>query len=273
MQTASSFVTNLREKLRQNAWLIRTCKDLATLRALKQRSATRGVTHEPLHLRGLDRPVLVRPGATDVPVVWELFYGGEYSCSAGWPFRVVVDCGANVGLFLAWALRETGGALERYVGVEPDPSSFETLKLQVSSLDLEQRARLVQAAVWHEDGHVSFDDEGPSWGHAVRPSGGRQVRACTMNTILDEAGIEHADLIKIDIEGGERQLLDTFATWSQRTDAIVVELHAGLDDAWLAEKVMPHGFRAFATGALFRDHPGAVRVGSRVERQLRATNL
>lgn len=262
---------SLWKKARENFWLASTCADVATFRALK--GVSPDLPHAMLRLRGLDAPIVYRPGATDVPVVWELFYGREYECTAGWPFRTVIDCGANVGLFLAWAMREAGGRLEHYVGVEPDPSSFATLALQLDAMKLHGKAKLFQAAVWDKDGSVSFDDDGPSWGHTVRETGTRQVRACSMTTILDEAGIERADLVKIDIEGGERTVLETLGTWADRVDAIVVELHDGLDDEWFASKVCPHGFHAYATGKLFRDHPSAVRAGSALAQRVSAPPL
>lgn len=257
-------MARLTDRIAHNAWLLRTSRDLETFMALKGRRQSGG--HGTLRLRGLDSGIQYRPDSTDVAVVWELFKNGEYHFSGGWPFRTVVDCGANSGMFLAWVMRESRGQLDRYIGVEPDPDAFAMLSRQAKALRIEDRASLVNAAVWHADGHVAFDDSGPSWGHSVREDGKRQVRACSMSTILDEAGLEHADLIKIDIEGGEATVLQGMGTWASRADAIVVELHGGLGFKWFAEQVTPHGFTPFAAGKLFRDHCGAVRTASKVWR-------
>lgn len=259
MKTFFAERSSIVRRLKNNLWLATASRDMETLLALKGMRRERALA--TLNLRGLRTPVLVRPNATDVEVVWELFSGREYEFVNGWPFKTVLDCGANVGLFLAWVMRESRGRIEKYVGVEPDNEAFSLLQMQASMLGVRERA-LVNAAVWSSDGTVSFDDEGPSWGHAVRSSGGRRVRSATVPSILDEAKLDRVDLAKIDIEGGEKAVLQTLGDWAHRVDVIVTELHGGLDDAWFAAQVRPHGFQAFATGALFHAHCGAIRIGS-----------
>src|SRR5262245_50183947 len=89
-----------------------------------------------LRLRGLENPVLYRPGTTDVSVAWEIFRLREYDCEPGWDFRTVVDCGANVGMFLAFALMKNGTKLDRYVGVEADRDAFGVLERQAEAADV-----------------------------------------------------------------------------------------------------------------------------------------
>lgn len=258
-------MTTMLERLANNLWLLQVSRDAETFWALKGRAPADG--HGTLRLRGLDAPVRYRSGSTDIAVVWELFRGREYSFAGGWPFRTVVDCGANAGLFLAWLMRESGGQIDRYVGIEPDESSFEMLTQQAAGLGLGERALLVSAAVWDADTTVRFHDEGPSWGRSVREEGGREVRACTLPTLLKEAGLERVDLVKIDVEGAEDAVLRTLGLWADCVDAIVVELHGDFDDAWFAEQVRPHGFTPFPPGVLFKDHCGALRAGSALARR------
>ncbi|MGH8115528.1 MAG: hypothetical protein ACREPS_10825, partial [Rhodanobacteraceae bacterium] len=85
-----------------NLWLLTRCSNIRTVLAMKGRRRF-AQPHDYLNLRGLTRPVVFRPHTTDIPVAWELFRNGEYTTPT-WPFRTVVDCGANCGMFLAWAL-------------------------------------------------------------------------------------------------------------------------------------------------------------------------
>lgn len=261
---------SLANRVAQNFWLIGIARDAATVAALKGKAAPLpdGERFGRLRLRGLAGPVLFRPAATDVKVVWELFHKREYQfVPGGWPFQTVVDCGANVGMFMAWVLRTGGASVTRYVGVEPDVDSFELLREQVRSQSFDGRATLFQAAVWERDGSVSFDDTGASWSHHVSEGGGgRAVRAMTVGTILDEAKLPSCDLLKLDIEGGERQVLAALRPSAARVDALVAELHQGLDYRWFADVVSAAGFLPAPAGKLFRLHPGAVRRGGRFER-------
>jgi FkbM family methyltransferase len=246
-------------RVRDNMWLLGACRDLQTLRAMKSRApdSTRDV--RPLRFRALETPVLYRPGSTDIAVAWELFQRGEYECTQPWDFPTVVDCGANVGLFLAFVVMQMNGRLYRYIGVEADSEAFRLLERQVEELQVGPKCRLIHAAAWGVDGEVRFDDTGPSWARHVSATGGTCVRALSVESILDEAGLRECDLLKLDIEGGERTVLPQMKTWGPRVRMVVAELHDGLDYLWFAAIAEGAGFRPFPPGELFRSHPGAIR--------------
>jgi len=246
-------------KVRNNLWLLRTCRDWRTLRAMKQRGAATAENAQILNLRDLGTSILYRPGTSDISVAWELFYCREYDCTRGWNFGTVVDCGANVGMFLAFALMKAGAGLRRYVGVEADSDSFEMLELQATTMAVRSKSHLLHAAAWGHDGEVRFDDQGPSWGRHVSAGGTGRVRAMTIESILDEAGLEECDLLKLDIEGGEHNVLPRMTSWGPRVRMVVAELHHGLDYAWFASIAESAGFQPFPPGELFRAHPGAIR--------------
>lgn len=247
------------ERVRGNLWLLGACRDWSTLRAMKSRPAPGTSDVGALRLRGLAAPVLYRPHTTDIAVAWELFRQGEYECTEPWDFPTVVDCGANIGMFLAFALSKLGRRLRRYVGVEPDDAAFVLLERQARHAGVASRCRLLHAAAWHDDGAVNFDDAGPSWGHHVSAHGARRVRTLCIESILDAAGVEQCDLLKLDIEGAERQVLPRIRAWGPRVRVVVAELHAGLDYAWFAALASDAGFEPFPPGKLFRLHPGAIR--------------
>ena len=75
-----------------------------------------------------------------------------------------------------------------------------------------------------------------------------EVRGVTVDTIMKEQGIEHIDILKIDIEGAEREVFKDPSSWLGSVDALIVELHErmksgcdrsfynstnGFDDEWL----------------------------------------
>ncbi len=258
----------LAERVANNYWLFQVCRDPATRDRLK-RAGELGrddtAPHE-LRLRGLPGPLSYRPGSTDLLVVWELFRTREYDVTANgrFPFRSVLDGGASGGYFLAWLLQRTRGRLEHYIGVEADRESFAALERQAQAFGVDERCSLVHGAVWERDGVVPFDDRGPSWGRKVQSGGRASVRSLSVGSILDLAGHTHIDLLKLDIEGGERAVLESRG-WNTRVGAVVAELHDGLDYAWFSRTMRMQGFIPVRPGGLFRTHPGAVRRGSRFE--------
>ena len=250
-------------RVRDNLWLLGECRDWPTLRAMKKRTSRGAADVQQLRLRAVGAPILYRPGTTDVSVAWELFHLREYDCAREWDFETVVDCGANVGMFLAFAVMKGGPSLRRYVGVEADGAAFGVLERQAVGMAVQGRSVLLQAAAWHADGEVRFDDRGPSWARHVSEDGETRVRAMTIESILDAAGLEQCDLLKLDIEGGERTVLPGMRSWGPRVRSVVAELHDGLDYRWFAAVADDAGFEPFPPGALFRAHPGAIRRGPR----------
>jgi hypothetical protein len=53
-----------------------------------------------------------------------------------------------------------------------------------------------------------------------------RVRAVTIASLMDKAGFDRVDILKLDIEGAEIELFDANCEeWIDRVDAIVIELH------------------------------------------------
>ncbi len=88
------------------------------------------------------------------------------------------------------------------------------------------------------------------------------VQTLTVNSILDRAGLNEVDLLKLDVEGGEKQVLEALPTWRHRVKCLVVELHSfehRLDFEWFSSLARASGYHPMPAGTLFRGLPGAVR--------------
>ncbi len=194
-------------------------------------------------------------------VIWELFRGGAYRPLEPIKPRTIVDLGANIGVFAAYCVKAFGDGLERYVGVEPDAASFEILKENVDRLGLTDRSHLVRVAVADREGVDMFDTSGTSWSHCLSPDGSDVVDVRRLSTVLDDAGVERVDLLKIDIEGAESELLRDVDAWAERVDLLVAELHGDFDFEAFRHALEPVGFDVSDAGALFAGNPGALRRG------------
>lgn len=180
-------------------------------------------------LRAGDFEVVIRHATADVATLDEVFYSREYDFpspvrraldSAG-PRLSVVDLGANIGLFDLWVLRHFPEA--EVIAVEPDPSNLEVLRQCLALNDRTGRCTLVEAAASSREGTASF-----SAGHAslsrLEPGGGN----VTVRTVDVFPHLESADLIKIDIEGGEWELLADPRFGQLAPRALVLEYHPHL---------------------------------------------
>ncbi|EHB50612.1 methyltransferase FkbM family [Mycolicibacterium rhodesiae JS60] len=145
---------------------------------------------------------------------------------------VFVDVGANIGYYTLLAARSVG-ASGHSVAVEASPAMFDELRRNVSADEFGKRVRLVNKAAAAEPGTLTMfagppGNAGMSTTLATRGLNAESnVEALRLDQMLTVDEIASTRLIKIDVEGGEPDVLAGMShlIGSLRPDAeIVVEL-------------------------------------------------
>jgi FkbM family methyltransferase len=177
-------------------------------------------------LRSLGGDVVLRSHTSDISVLSELVVSNAYLEPAqliAEP-RTVVDLGANTGLAARWFLNRWPAA--RVVAVEPEPGNLDVLRLNLRG----RRAHVMPVAVGgvarratlhSSDGEFAFTICGDVTGSAV------EVSVVTMGDVISDAKIDHIGLLKVDIEGAERELFADCGSWIDCVQSMIVECHAG----------------------------------------------
>jgi FkbM family methyltransferase len=126
------------------------------------------------------------------------------------PGDTVIDGGAHVGVFTAFALREGAGLV---VAVEPDPTNLACLEANLAAEIASGRVRIVKAGLWHEPEILTFfaSDENSARSNFFEDRGERtssvEVPVLPLDTLVEDLGLKRVDFIKMDIEGSERLAL------------------------------------------------------------------
>ena len=135
----------------------------------------------------------------------------------------IIDAGANVGLAVIWWKARWPDA--RVIAFEPDPLIFKTLQWNTRfHLNLE----LFQLALSTPSIGNTFRSEGSDGGR-LSVSGdtfGTESEVSTVKLSEILQGLEHVDLLKIDIEGAEFDVLSEARTDLCRVERIFVEYHS-----------------------------------------------
>lgn len=126
---------------------------------------------------------------------------------------VFVDVGANVGTY-AMVLALHVGASGKVIAIEPHPVTHARLAFNRSASGFTQ-VQLVAAAAGPSDGELMIATDGDNLGasHIVsgeRPGNAIKVPSLRLQRILDDAGADHVDALKIDVEGFEDRVLTGF---------------------------------------------------------------
>jgi FkbM family methyltransferase len=176
---------------------------------------------------GITRPVFIRSGTSDIRVFRQIFIAKDYDLELPLKreaVKVIVDGGANTGCSTAYFASTYPDA--HVIAIEPEASNFEVLSS--NTRDYANVFR-IQAAIWRANETVWVG--GPDvekWAVQVVPGdsdGAKPVRALTMDEILKLSHETSVDLLKLDVEGAEREIFSGDCGWLERVKLIVIELH------------------------------------------------
>lgn len=174
--------------------------------------------------------MLVRPGTSDVLVVFETFIGCFHLPPEEAPNRPlrILDLGSNIGLTAAHFAELYADA--RVLGVELNNANAALARWNVSAYG--DRCRILEGAVWGAHDELVYDD----WpGHEYvfrvdrtdRSSGSvRAANVVTVGELIEQlAPGGRVDYVKMDIEGAERDVLTRNTDWATRVCSMKVEVH------------------------------------------------
>lgn len=181
-----------------------------------------------VQIAGVRHPVHLRVRTADVSLCQQILLDAQYESTLAVRPRVIVDAGANIGLASIFYANRYPEA--KIVAIEPEPSNYEMLRKNVA---LYPNVVPIQAAVWSEKKMLSGTsvDTGHH-AYQVREENGLDdqghcgtVRGLTLRELMMDLGIQKIDLLKVDIEGSEKEVFENSANWIGDVGIIAIEMH------------------------------------------------
>jgi FkbM family methyltransferase len=125
------------------------------------------------------------------------------------PGDTVLDCGANVGVFVRKSLRL--GA-KKIIAIEPAPENLECLRRNFKNEIEAGQVVVYPKGVWDKDDVLTFNvdpQNSAADSFVIKRQGSHtiQVPLTTIDKLVDELKLERVDFIKMDIEGAEPNAL------------------------------------------------------------------
>ena len=156
----------------------------------------------------------------------DIFINRNYFFQAQTPSPLILDCGSNIGMSIAYFKHVYPKA--RVIGFEPDPKIFSYLEENVRRNGL-SNVRLVQAAVAGRDGPLKFYSDG-KYGSFLSEKEGDQVPEgwleCEVPSVrLRDYLSEPVDFLKMNIEGAEWEVLADSEEQLSQVREMVIEYH------------------------------------------------
>jgi FkbM family methyltransferase len=150
---------------------------------------------------------------------------------------VILDVGAHIGTFALLALDHYRGASPTLVAVEPALDNYEYLERNLQAnvpLTSDATIHTLQAALGASDGRGLLDRTLPSDSYRLDtqsdrdPRGMQECDVVSTRSLCSQFGVDHVDVMKMDIEGGEYDVLQdakTRAFIEASVDYVFIEAH------------------------------------------------
>lgn len=163
--------------------------------------------------------------------------------------KVGIDVGAHIGTFTLWASRRTRAKIYAF---EPAGKNLKTLRENIALNHLEDRVEVRPYIVSSENGEKDFyiaknagmNSTRKDWTELRKDAGGLEkivkIKAVSLSDFI--SSLTACDFIKIDIEGGEYELLTNLSDEAYaKIRAMSIEISSRVDE--LVNYIESKGFR------------------------------
>lgn len=182
---------------------------------------------EEVEVKWKGRHYHIRKHSSDFKVFRSVAVFGQYNVSkiTSDNVKTIVDLGSNIGFSVMHFKSKFPDA--HVIAVEPEKTNYDMLVKNVKGYS---NVDCLQNAIWYAKKNLGIFDSGMGE-YGFRVVDGNQklvgsVDGITMDDIISRYNIETIDILKIDIEGAEKELFTyNYESWLPKVRCIVIELH------------------------------------------------
>lgn len=177
--------------------------------------------------KGIKHWIYCRNGTSDFAVLRQVIGKRECAFNMNASPSTIIDAGANVGY--SSVLFSNLWKNARIIAIEPEEENF---KMLLRNTRHYSNIECVKAAIWSKSATLKLKNQKAlafSFQYCEQnpyDSGVSEVEALTVKEICRKFRLDPLNLLKIDIEGGEFEILiNSDSDWHQDADTIAIELH------------------------------------------------
>lgn len=182
-----------------------------------------GVKEIALRAKGVRTPVYCRIADSDIYDFNQSLGKWEVPLRLAFTPKTIVDAGANVGYATLRFLKYFPEA--KIIAIEPESMNVTQFKKNCSSY---RNVSLEEKALWPTATTLGIDSpSGASNAFVVYEDPHGSIETVSIPGLMQKYGLEEIDLLKIDIEGSERQLFShpNIQDWLAKVKVMLIETH------------------------------------------------
>lgn len=178
-------------------------------------------------INGIRTPFFFRPIEEDISLLNSIFGFQEYLLPIkNFQPKLILDCGGNIGSAAVYFTNKYPDA--QVYSVEPEGDNFRLLQYNTA---LYENIHPIKSALWNKETFIRVEDRGfGKWGFMTFETNADDpdaFRTTTVAKLFAESGFEEIDLLKVDIEGAEKEVFSApdVDEWLPKVKVLVIELH------------------------------------------------
>lgn len=196
--------------------------------------------------RKVSNPIYIRSKTSDFELFFDIFIKKAYRTKVERTPKIIIDLGSNIGLASAYFKQQYPNS--EVIAIEPEKSNFDILLANTKNID---GITCINKAIWSSITNIEIIDNGyGEWGFMVKETKEKtqsSFESISIDKIVEDYSITNIDILKIDIEGSEKELFEqNFEKWLPITDMIIIELHdnmrAGASKSFF-NAISPYNYR------------------------------
>ncbi len=175
----------------------------------------------------------LRKGTPDRHVAKSCLEAGEFAiCKSTLPtlnHNFIIDAGGYIGTAAIWFAQNYPEA--KILTIEPSQANYEIL---LENIEPYSNIVPLNKAVVARSRPVNLMDRGTGdWGFSIvekprdnpNPTSLHHIEGVTLDELIYDSKVNGVDILKLDIEGGEKEVFDFPGYWARNTVLLVAELH------------------------------------------------
>lgn len=193
--------------------------------------------------------ITLRANTSDIPTFEQVFVWDDYDLPLKIKPSFIIDGGANIGCASVYFANRYPQA--QIIAVEPESSNVRMLEQNTIGYP---NISIIQAGIWHKQATLEIENpEDEKWLFRVREAGSgvNAFKAVTITDILGLSTAKTIDILKLDIEGAEKELFSCDYDWLKNVNVLIIELHdrykPGCSDAFYTA-IEKYNFSSFQKG-------------------------
>lgn len=196
---------------------------LLWLELLKEKVLPKGEAFA-VHVPGMRGTVYLRSQTSDVECFCQIFVHRELDIDVEHEVGYLIDAGANIGLSSVYLANRFPRA--QIDALEVDQRNLDLLRRNVGKYPT---VRVIPKGLWHRSCTLKIvNPEAEPWAFRVAetcPDDKTGFAAVSISELLHARNLVRVDLLKMDIEGAEKEVFEASQPWIDKVGTLLVELH------------------------------------------------